>query len=223
MRDQDAQPLRVIGYVRVSTKDQGKNGHGLGAQTQVLEAFCAQRGYELLTITSDVVSGAASDRMYGRAIAIAGIEDGIADALLVRALDRATRDQLDGAKLYKRAEQHGWRLMDCESADSSDDSQRLVADVRIAMAAEERRKISCRTKEGLAKARKAGKRLGRPAEINPALAKRIVRMSARDGLSPTMIARRLTEQGVPTPRGGARWYPTTVSDVLKRELKEHAA
>jgi DNA invertase Pin-like site-specific DNA recombinase len=223
MRDQDAQPLRVIGYVRVSTKDQGKNGHGLGAQTQVLEAFCAQRGYELLTITSDVVSGSAADRMYGRAIAIAGIEAGIADALLVRALDRATRDQLDGAKLYKRAEQHGWRLMDCESADSANTSQRLTADVRIAMAAEERRKISCRTKEGLAKARMAGKRLGRPPQTARALAERIVQMNTRDGLSPNKIARQLTEQGVPTPRGGERWYPTTVTDVLRRELKEHAA
>jgi Recombinase len=33
---------------------------------------------------------------------------------------------------------------------------------------------------------------------------------------PNKIAQRLTEQSVPTPRGGAKWYPTTVSDVLKR-------
>jgi DNA invertase Pin-like site-specific DNA recombinase len=220
--------LRVIGYVRVSTAKQ-ENGHGLGAQTQVLEAFCAQRGYELLTVVSDVVSGAAADRMYARAIAIAGLEAGIADALLVRALDRATRDQLDGAKLFKRAQEHGWRLMDCESADSGDESQRLLADMRIAVAADERRKISRRTKEGLARARTQGTRSGKPigrapaVEADSALAERIVAMSAQDGLSPNTIAARLTADKVPTPRGGAKWYPTTVRDIIKRANKVAAA
>ncbi|SRX95099.1 putative resolvase [Ilumatobacter coccineus YM16-304] [Mycobacterium shimoidei] len=223
MGEPNARALRVIGYVRVSTKDQGKNGHGLGAQTEVLQQFCAQRGYELLTITSDVVSGGAADRMYGRATAIAALEAGIADALLVRALDRATRDQLDGAKLYKRAEQNGWRLMDCEGADSGEANQRLVADVRIAVAAEEKRKVSARTKEGLAKARKAGRLIGRPPQVAPDLAKRIMTMHTRDALSAYAIAKRLTEQGEPTPRGGTRWYQTTVRDVLAREQKREMA
>ena len=59
-------------------------------------------------------------------------------------------------------------------------------------------------------------RLGRPPQVDSALAKRIVRMSTRDGLSANKIAQRLTERGVPAPGGGAKWYPTTVSDVLKR-------
>jgi DNA invertase Pin-like site-specific DNA recombinase len=65
-----------------------------------------------------------------------------------------------------------------------------TADVRNAVAAEERRKISERTKEGLAKARKAGKRLGHPPQVEPALAMRIVRMSTRDRLSPNKFAQR---------------------------------
>lgn len=215
--------LRVIGYVRVSTAKQGENGHGLGAQTQALQQFCSVRGYELLTITSDVVSGGASDRMYGRATAIAALEAGIADALLVRALDRATRDQLDGAKLFKRAEQNGWRLLDCEGADSGNHDQRLTADVRIAVAAEEKRKISARTKEGLAKARrqgtKSGKAIGRPVAVDAKLAERIAIMHTRELLSAYAIARRLTEAGVPTPRGGIRWHQTTVRDILARETR----
>src|SRR5271165_464021 len=100
--------------------------------------------------------------------------------------------------------------MDCDKADSGDPSQRLLADIRIAVAAEERRKISERTKEGLAKARKAGKRLGRPPQIDAALAKRIVDLRMRECLNANTIARRLTEDGVPAPGGGAKWYPTTV-------------
>jgi DNA invertase Pin-like site-specific DNA recombinase len=216
VNEANARPLRVIGYCRVSTAKQGDNGHGLGAQHAALEHFCAQHGHLLLTVTTDVVSGAASDRMYGREVAIAAIESGLADALLVRALDRATRDQEDAAKLFKRAERNVWRLMDCDRADSGDPSQRLLVDIRIAVAAEERRKISERTREGLAKARKAGKRLGRPPQIDAVVAKRIVRMHTRDGLSAGAIAKRLTERGVPTPGFGAKWYPTTVRDVLNR-------
>ena len=216
--------LRVIGYVRVSTKDQGEKGYGLGAQHDSLRQFCEARGYELLTVTSDVVSGGDSAKMYGREVAIAAIETGVADALLVRALDRATRSQLDHATLFERAAQHAWRLMDCDGADSGDPSQRLTADVRNAVAAEERRKISQRTREGLARARKAGTRLGRPPKpMDPKLIKRIVRMSTRDGLSTNKIAQRLTAQGVPTPGGGQKWYATTVSDVLKRANKQGSA
>jgi DNA invertase Pin-like site-specific DNA recombinase len=216
--------LRVIGYIRVSTKDQGKNGYGLGAQHDSLRQFCEQRGYELLAVTSDVVSGADSSRMYGREVAIAAIETGVADALLVRALDRATRSQLDHASLFERAQRHAWRLMDCDGADSGDPAQRLTADVRNAVAAEERRKISERTREGLAKARKQGKRLGRPpVDLDPKVLSRIVRMSTRDGLSPNKIAQRLTAQKVPSPGGGPKWYPTTVSDVLKRANKNGGA
>lgn len=215
--------MKVIGYVRVSTAKQGDSGHGLGAQTTALQQFCAQRGYELLTITSDVISGSASDRMYGRAIAIAGIEAGIADALLVRALDRATRDQLDGAKLFKRAEHNGWRLLDCEGADSGQHDQRLTADVRLAVAAEEKRKASLRTREALARARthgtKSGRPIGRPPEsLDPKVLKRIMRMT-REGMSAYAIAAKLTELRVATPRGGARWYPTTVSELVARETK----
>jgi DNA invertase Pin-like site-specific DNA recombinase len=191
-------PLRVIGYVRVSTKDQGKNGYDVGAQHDSLRQFCDQHGHELLTVTSDVVSGADSARMYGREVAITAIEMGVADALLVRALDRATRSQLDHASLFERAQRNAWRLTDCDGADSGDPSQRLTAYVRNPVAAEERRKISERTREGLAKARKQGKRLGRPPQIDTALARRIVRMSTRDGLSPNKIARRLTDTAVPT-------------------------
>lgn len=217
MNEASARPLRVIGYCRVSTAKQSDNGHGLGAQHAALENFCAQHGHELLTVTTDVVSGTASDRMYGREVAIAAIESGVADALLVRALDRATRDQEDAAKLFKRAERNAWRLMDCDKADSGDPSQRLLADIRIAVAAEERRKISERTREGLAKARKAGTRLGRPPQIDPTVVKRIVGMRMQEGLCANAIAVELSKRGVPAPGGGAKWYPTTVRDVFVRE------
>ena len=114
--------MKVVGYVRVSTRDQGDSGLGLEAQRESLERWCETRGHELLTVTTDVVSGAKTDAMFGREVAIAAVESGVAQGLLVRALDRVTRDQLDAAQIMKRANDYGWRLMDCEGADSGDPS-----------------------------------------------------------------------------------------------------
>ncbi|MGV9671815.1 recombinase family protein [Gordonia sp. NPDC003504] len=89
-------------------------------------------------------------------MAVAAVESGVAQGLLVRALDRVTRDRLDAAQIIKRANDYGWRLMDCEGADSGDPSQRFQADIRLAVAAEERRKISTRTRVALEQKRKRG-------------------------------------------------------------------
>ncbi len=212
-------PLRLIGYARVSTTAQSEQGHGLGAQCDELARYAKGQGHELVHVITDVVSGTVADKMTGRAIAIAAVEAGIADGLLVRALDRATRDQLDAAELFKRAEHNEWRLLDCDRADSGDDSQRLLADIRIAVAAEERRKISQRTRDGLARARRAGVQLGRPSRIPAEVIVRIVELNRR-GKSTQAIAKQLTAEGVPTPGGGTSWAHSTVRAALRRHAQQ---
>ncbi|MDP0398913.1 recombinase family protein [Tsukamurella strandjordii] len=208
--------MKLIGYVRVSTKEQGDEGHGLAAQRHSLEQWCAANDHELLTVMTDVVSGTKATRMHGREIAIAAIEQGLADGLLVRALDRATRSQLDFATLMKRAEDYGWHLLDCEEGVSSDPSKRIVMDVKNAVAAEERRRISLRTKEGLARARREGKALGRKESQAVKDAKRRIHVLADRGMGAKAIAAQLTTEQIPAPRGGSQWSYTTVRDVLAR-------
>ncbi len=210
------QCLRVIGYARVSTSAQEK-GHGLGAQSDEMRRYCQANELQLLTVTYDVMSSGSVPKLFGRQTAIAAIESGMADALLVRALDRCARDQLDAASLFKRAEANGWRLLDCDRVDSGDPSQRLLADVRIAVASEERRKISERTKEGLRRAKAQGQQLGRPSKIDPSIVAEIIAMRQEDGLSAKVIARKLDEYGVPTPGDGLQWHHSTIRRLLQRE------
>jgi len=47
----------VVGYVRVSTEEQGASGAGLDAQRSAIEAECARRSWELLRVEEDVLSG----------------------------------------------------------------------------------------------------------------------------------------------------------------------
>lgn len=208
--------LRVIGYARVSTSAQEK-GHGLGAQSDEMRRYCQANELQLLTVTYDVMSSGSVPKLFGRQTAIAAIESGLADGLLVRAFDRATRDQLDAASIAKRANMNGWTLLDTQGANSSDASQRLLFDIRVAMAAEEKRKISERTKEGLRRAKAQGQQLGRPSKIDPSIVAEIIAMRQEAGLSAKVIARKLDEYGVPTPGRGCQWHHSTIRRLLQRE------
>jgi DNA invertase Pin-like site-specific DNA recombinase len=81
----------------------------------------------------------------------------------------------------------------------------------------ERRLIGQRTREALAEKRKQGVRLGRPPAIKAALAKRI-RAERDNGATLREIADRLNADGVPTPRGGREWRPSSLEAVLRSPL-----
>ncbi|HEY2654122.1 MAG TPA: recombinase family protein, partial [Solirubrobacteraceae bacterium] len=52
---------RAIGYVRVSTGEQGESGLGLKAQTAAIRLACEQRGWELAEVSEEVKSGSRAD------------------------------------------------------------------------------------------------------------------------------------------------------------------
>lgn len=52
---------RAIGYVRVSTGEQGESGLGLKAQVAAIHSACEQRGWELVEVHEEVKSGARAD------------------------------------------------------------------------------------------------------------------------------------------------------------------
>ena len=49
--------MRVIGYMRVSTDEQGDSGAGIEAQEAVIRDEVARRGWELVDLRHDVASG----------------------------------------------------------------------------------------------------------------------------------------------------------------------
>lgn len=210
--------LRLIGYVRVSTAAQAtEKSHGLAAQWRALEKWCHALGHVLVTVVPEVASTRNPERMYGRLAVEAALRAGLGDAMVVRDLDRASRSTLDGAALAGRAAANGWRIIGTDGIDTADPEQEFLVNVRLAMAQEERRKISRRTREGLEVVRARGAVLGRPRTIPPTVERRIVRLRSRDGLSAVAIARDLTTRRVPTPSGGATWNPSTIRSVLARQ------
>jgi DNA invertase Pin-like site-specific DNA recombinase len=90
-----------------------------------------------------------------------------------------------------------------------------MAHLLATMAQFERRLIGQRTKEALAVKKAEGVRLGRPPSIDPKLARRIRTMRKR-GMTLQAICDRLSREGVPTPRGGLMWRPTSLRSVVRQ-------
>lgn len=155
----NAERRKAIGYIRVSTNGQARNGYGLEAQRERIESFCKAEGFDLIGIVPDVMSGKRSDKLYGRYAAVAAIQAGLANVLVINAMDRATRDMLDGLKLLRQATIEGWRVVGVDGTDSAT-VDTLVLNAKLLVAEEERKLISKRTKQGLIAARQAGKQLG---------------------------------------------------------------
>jgi DNA invertase Pin-like site-specific DNA recombinase len=204
---------RVIGYVRVSTEEQGASGAGLEAQRRAIRAECKRRGWQLDRIEEDVLSGRSMKRP-GLQAALEACRTGDVAGIIVSKLDRLSRSLADFAGLLAEAQMRGFNIVALDlGVDLSTPSGEFLASVMASAAQWERRIIGQRTRDALAVRKAQGVKLGRPRTMPDELRRRIRRMHSR-GMSTPRIAAKLNADGVPTARGGRQWYPSTVRAVL---------
>lgn len=215
-----------VSYIRCSTDQQQASGLGLEAQQSAVRRFLAPDD-QIVAEFVEVESGRRSDRPQ-LAAAIAAAR-GCRGTLLIARLDRLSRSVAFVSTLMEGG-------VDFVAVDNPTAS-RLTIHILAAVAEEEARAISARTRAALAAARERGVRLGNPNGAT-ALAGRgnkeavlAVRARAdehatrvlpliidiqRSGASSLgAIAEALNAARVVTARGG-RWHPTTVRNVLSR-------
>lgn len=208
--------MRAATYRRVSTREQGDSGLGLEAQERALKATIKAKGWEHVADFHDVHTGKTTNGRKALRDALEMLETGKADVLLVSKLDRLSRSVKDFATLLERAREHGWKLKMLDpDIDTSTASGELCAGLVAQVVQWEGRIVSERTKDALAAAKARGTRLGRPVTLPDAVAERIQALRA-SGMTLQQIANALTAEKIPTARGGARWYPKVVSDILRR-------
>lgn len=205
---------RVIGYIRVSTDEQALSGLGLADQEVAIRNEGERRGWTDLTFHSDEGYSAKNLERPGINTALSELRKGLAGVLVVSKLDRLSRSLLDFATLMDQARREGWELVVLDLAiDTTTPSGQLMANVMAAFAQYERQLIGSRTSSALQQLKARGVRLGRPIATPDEVRERI-REERLCGKTLQAIADGLNADRVPTARGGAAWYPSTVKGVL---------
>lgn len=208
--------MHVIGYMRVSTDEQGDSRAGLQAQESAIRAEVERRGWELLDLRSDVASGGSLRKRDRLGETLRDLAAGQADALVVAKLDRLSRSVLDFAGIMEMASREGWSLVVLDlGVDTTTPNGELVANIMISMAQWERRIIGDRTKAALKAVRARGTHVGRKSNVSAETIQTIKAMRLA-GLSWQRVADGLEASGVPTSQGG-RWHAATVRRLAQRE------
>jgi DNA invertase Pin-like site-specific DNA recombinase len=206
-----------VAYYRVSTEKQGKSGLGLAAQKSKIGTFLSAND-RISQEFVDVQSGRKDNRTeLNKALAFAKAKKA---TLLIARLDRFSRR----VSFIARIMDEGISFCCAEMPNASEFQLHIFA----ALAQEERRLISERTKAALAEAKKRGRRLGpngaKLALVNKQQADRFAG-SVRAAIysigidkSYSEIARALNEQGLRT-RTGRQFHAQTVKNVALRLSK----
>jgi len=216
---------KIIGYTRVSTQEQGTSRNGLEAQQADLHRFAAAEGYELVTVAEEVASGSldlSKRPVLNKALALARKHR---CAIVVSKLDRLSRDVAFISALMSKG-------VPFVVAELGADVDPFVLHLYASLAEKERRMIGVRTKEGLARLKARGVKLGNLDSLPVAAANgRASMVAAADAFAAAMrpavmrmlnekmslqaIAREFNAQGTATARGGT-WTAKTVANLVAR-------
>jgi DNA invertase Pin-like site-specific DNA recombinase len=217
----------AIGYIRVSSKMQGKSGLGLEAQQRDIERFCELNDIALMDTAIEVQSG--KDDISSRKVLTSALERCKKEncILIVSKLDRLSRDVHAISGLMK----FGVPFYVTQLGMDVDPFQ---LHIYASLAEKERSLISQRTKAALAAKRARGESLGnlktltvenrqKAAETTKANAllrnakyEKVVMDYYRHGDTCYKIAQTLTALSLPTPNGSQNWQALQVKRVIER-------
>ena len=200
--------MKYVAYYRVSTQKQGRSGLGLDAQKAGIESYC---GEQLIGDFIEIESGGKTSRKeLAKAIELCQKENA---KLIAYRLDRVLRNlEILVALRVNRVQ---FTALDC--LNDSD----MIINIKAALAEDELRKISERTRAALHQKKSRGFTLGKPenfcdkgrhkgtaigkeaARIHPAnqQAAELIRLYQRDKLTLRAIAERLNNTGFRTRTG----------------------
>lgn len=226
---------RFISYLRVSTDKQGQSGLGLEAQRKAVTDYLNGGDWELVCEVVEVESGKNNKRpKLAEAINLCKAYNA---TLVVAKMDRLARD----AHFLLGLQKAGVPFIAADNPQANE----LTVGILALVAEQERLAISKRTKDALAAAKARGQVLGAydkedktkfigrtgtaedTAKARQARSQRATqkaenlkfvfdRMNADGSLSLAAMARKLNDEGIPTPSGRGQWQAVTVSRVMNR-------
>lgn len=228
---------KLIGYIRVSTDEQGTAGNGLEAQTAAISKYAADNGYTVVEIVREVASGKLG--LEDRPVLCAAVKKclKVGAVLVVSKLDRLSREVAFISALMKTSLKF--------IVTQFPDADTMMLHMYAAIGEQERKMIGQRTRDALAMLIAKGIKLGNPhkedfvaedgqvklgvisasklgqaanAAKADAFAEKMrpaVERMRKDGMSYQAIADEFNTHGTKTARGGV-WAAMTVRNLCQR-------
>lgn len=221
----------IVGYVRVSTKEQAETKLSLVNQEEKIRAYALAHDHEIARIFNDAAESAKDLNRPAIQELLQEIEKGRVSHVIIYKLDRIIRNVENLGFLLRTFEKQGVTLSAVvESLDTSTASGRMVVNLLGMIAQWERETIAERTKAALDVKRRRGDKLGgkapygyrvRQGKLLPAPKEQGVLQgilkARRGGRGYQDISEALNEQGV-KPRKGKKWYASTIRSICRREI-----
>jgi DNA invertase Pin-like site-specific DNA recombinase len=210
---------RWVAYYRVSTAKQGASGLGIEAQIDSVTKFVTSRSGEIIASFTETESGKKASNRPQLSAALALCRRRRA-TLVIAKLDRLARNVhfisglLESNVMFVAADQPT--------------KDRFMLHLQAAFAEEEGRRISVRTKEALAAAKRRGVDIGATGRVLAVRHKAealeradklrpiFERLRAQGVSRPTGLVEALNNMELPPPSGVGTWHRVTVSRTLRR-------
>ena len=230
----DMRPKRVAAYCRVST-DREEQEHSFETQKAMYtEMIMMKPSWQTAGIYADEgITGTVAKKRPGFMKMIEDCRKGKIDMIVTKSVSRFSRNNLDCLMYVRELKQLGIPIIfEKEGINTIQVSSELLLTLFGALSQAESESISMNVKLGIRQSLKNGnvrfsyktflgyrKGVDGQPEIVPEQAD-IVRRIYNDflaGATYLEIAKRLTEEKVPTMGGGSRWFSERIKSILKNE------
>ena len=225
---------RVAAYARVSTNDVDQRTSYNNQVDYYTQYIREHEGWEFAGIfTDEGITGTSIRHRDGFNAMIAAAMEGRIDLIITKSVSRFARNTVDTLTTVRKLKERGVEVyFEKENIFTLDSKGELLITIMSSLAQEESRSISENVTWGMRRRfaegmvyvpyeRFLGYRKGQDGqfEIIPEEAE-VVRYIYRlfmEGKSLCWIARHLTEHGISTPTGRAKWGDNTVRNILRNE------
>lgn len=220
--------MKAIGYVRVSTDKQVREGVSVENQVEMIRDFCERDNLELVDIIRDEgISGGKNRSRRGFVNLLEKIEIDEIDAVVLYSLERLSRDMLTILSLERFLDEYEVTLYTVEGKiDTSTIDGWMSFSMKAFMGEMERRQVRSRTKKAMEHMKKNGRVVGdipfgfkREGDLlveipgEQSTITQINEMYSR-GMNLSSIVRTLNGEGIKT-RSGNEWDTTQVRRLIE--------
>ena len=224
----------AIGYIRVSTEDQAREGVSLDNQKSKITAYCQLKDLDLLEIIEDAGISAKNLKRPGVQKVLTLARKKQVDAIVVYKLDRIFRSTMDALETTQMFDRRGVAFHSIlEVLDTKSPMGKFFFTILAGVSELERGVIAERTKAALAHKRMRNEWIGGEVPYGYDLITggilikneteqkviRFIRHLHKNGYSLRGICRELQKSGYQTIRGNLSCHPATSTGILNRVYK----